>query len=196
MVSCRIIIVDKREIIDKTMQQMDLMGRECRTRPGHHILYAALMHGDDIGLSLDDESHALTVDGLLGLIEAIQLMVLMEDVAVGRVDIFLLHTLCALVKHTGRETHHLTGRVHPRKDDPSGIAVDKLAPVILIAQPDLPDELTLIAFLLGLTGKGMTVSNIISQMELPDNVVPKATRAIVLHADGHTVSMMMEQVLK
>ena len=45
-------IVKQHYVLRETVQQVYLMLRKCRTRVCHHILYAALVHGDNVGIAL------------------------------------------------------------------------------------------------------------------------------------------------
>src|SRR3712207_7671145 len=84
------------------------MYAESRSRVGHHVLYAALMHGDDVGLAFYHEHAVFLCNGLLGLIDAVELMVFLVNVGLWRVYILLCHALGARVEHASREPNHLT----------------------------------------------------------------------------------------
>ena len=106
------------------MQYVYLVHRKCRTGVGHHVLYAALVHGDNIGVALHHVHTVFLGYRLLSLIDAIQLAVFMVNIRVGRVDILLVDTLCARIEQSSAEAHHLSADAYPGEDDASGIAVD------------------------------------------------------------------------
>ena len=88
--ACRVAIVEQGDVVGEPVEQMDLRQGERRTGVGHHILDAALIHRDDVGLPLYHIHAVLLGNGPLGLIDAIELIGLMIDLRVGRVDIFLI----------------------------------------------------------------------------------------------------------
>ena len=71
------------------------MLRERRAGVCHHVFYAVLVHGDDVGVAFNHEHVVLLGDCPLCLIESIELVVFVVDVGLGRVDVFLLHSLGA-----------------------------------------------------------------------------------------------------
>ena len=76
-------IVEQHDIGCEAVQQAYLIVAQRRTRVGHDILQATLMHGDDVGITLH-HVHAVFLDNsLLGLIDAIELAFLMIDLGVG-----------------------------------------------------------------------------------------------------------------
>ena len=75
-----VIIINQDDVIRKTAQRTSLMYTEGRSRSGHDILYATLVHGDHIGLSFHDIHTTLLIDGFLGLIDAVELTILMVEV--------------------------------------------------------------------------------------------------------------------
>ena len=150
------------------------------------------MHGDDVGLPFNHKHSVFFCYGSLGLPDTVKLVVLMKDVAV----VFLVDAFCAAVEHTGREAHHLSAHANPGKDHATGITVDQLTTVVAVADARFEQILFFIAFLQSDTGQGMSVRDVEAQLELPDDVVAEATAAEILHADSHTVGMVVEQVLE
>ena len=102
---------------------MDLEDGERRAAVGHHVLDACLMHGDDIGVALDHEYAVFLHNGLLRLEDAVELALLVIDVAVGRVDVLLCHALGSTVKDTTSKGHHLAANVQPGEDGAAAVAV-------------------------------------------------------------------------
>ena len=178
------------------MEHVYLVQAERRSRVGHHILDATLVQGDDVGLSLHHIHAVFARYGLLGLIDAVELVVLVEEVAVGRVDVFLVDTLRARVEHTRREAHHLSIDTDPREGDAPGVAVDELAVLVLVADARLYQELLLVALLQGRWSEHEAVGQVVAQSELQDDVVAEAAASEILHADVVAVGRMVEKVLK
>jgi len=61
---------------------------ECGAEGGDDIFYAVLVAGDDIGVAFDDDGDALSFDGSLGVVEAIEGAGFVEDEGFGAVEIF------------------------------------------------------------------------------------------------------------
>ena len=106
-------IVQQHDILCETMQQPNLMVRQRRTRVGHHVLQTTLVHGNHVGITLDHIDAVLFDDSFLGLIDAVEFVVLMIDFRVRRVDILLLHTLRGCIELTTAKSHHLATDVQP-----------------------------------------------------------------------------------
>ena len=87
------------------------------------------MHGNDIGIALNHEDTVFLHNGLLGLIDAIELALLVVDIRVGRVDILLCHALRPAVQHTSAKGHHLAANIEPREDGATCIAVYQLSSI-------------------------------------------------------------------
>ena len=93
------------------------------TRIGHHIFYTALVHGDDIGVSLH-HIYLVGLDyGLLGLKESVKFATFAIDGRLGRVLILHGHTLGSCIQHSTTKTCHLATNRVPRKHHTSPEAV-------------------------------------------------------------------------
>ena len=150
-----ITVVEQHDVLGEAPQNLDLVRRECRSRVGHHVLYATLVHGDDVSIAFHHIHAVVFGNLLLGLIQTIQLLFLVVDVRVGRVDIFLLHALCTAVEQSAAEGHHLTTHGEPREYDAAGIAVHQRAIVLApITETGLQQELLLVAGLLSRRRQG------------------------------------------
>ena len=79
----RVAVVDERDVRGEAVEHVDLMDAQGCTRVGHDILDAALVHGDDVGLTFHHIDAVLLGDGTLGLPDAIELMVFVEYLRVG-----------------------------------------------------------------------------------------------------------------
>ena len=99
----------------------------------------------------------------------------MVDLALRRVDIFLVHALGARVEHTSAEAHHLAAHAYPRKDHTSGVAVDEVDAVVAVADACGKNELVLIALRAGCVGKGVAVVGVVAELEFLYDVVAYAS---------------------
>ena len=63
------------------------------------------MHGDHVGVSLDEEALVLLHDGLLGKVDTIEFATLVVDFRLGRIDIF--GHLGVGLQHTSSEGYDL-----------------------------------------------------------------------------------------
>lgn len=115
-------VVDECDVRGETVEHVDLVDAQCRAGVGNDVLDATLVHGDDVGLSFDHVDAVLLGDGTFGLPDAVELMVFVEHLGVGGVDIFLVDTFRTFVEDTCREAHDLTahacpgGRRHGRRN--------------------------------------------------------------------------------
>ena len=116
-------IVEQRDVLCKPSEQFNLIHGECRSRVGHHVLQSTLVHGNHIGIALHHIHTVLLGYGFLSLIESVELPFLMIDLRVGRVHIFLIHTLRTGIEQTTAEGHHLAADVQPRENHATCIAV-------------------------------------------------------------------------
>ena len=189
-------VVKQYDVRREAVQDVYLVCGERCARVGHHVLDACLMHGDDVGVALHHVHAVLLGDGALGLIETVQLAVLVVYLRVGRVHVLLLHALRGSIQLAATEAHHLAAYAYPWEDDATGIAVDELAAVVLVADAHLLDVLLLVTLLQRRAGKGVAVVQVEAQLELLDDVVAYAALAKVLHADGHAVGVLVQRVLE
>ena len=120
----------------------------------------------------------------------------MINLRVGRVDVFLHHSLCARVEQTSAKAHHLSADAYPGEDDASGIAVDKLATVVLIADACLEYEFLLVAIAQGGGGKRTAVLKVVAKLELLYYVVAEATASEILHSYSHAIGVVVQDVLE
>ncbi len=196
MQSSLIVVVDQRDVRREPVQDVNLLETQGRTRTGHHILYARLVHGDHIGLSLHQIHLVGLGNSLLGLIDAIQLVGLVVDVRVGRVHILHVHTLGARIEHTGGKPHHLAALSQPREYHPARIAVDELSAVVTVADARFEQEVGLITLGLRRGGQRLTVLQVVAQPELANDIIAEASAAQILHAIGLPLTPAVEQLLK
>jgi len=154
------------------------------------------VHGNHVGLPLHKIDPVFLGDGLLGLPNAVQLVILVVNLTRRRVDILLVDTLCPTVEHTGGEAYDLATDTDPREYHATGIAVDQLASVVFITNAGRQQELLSISLRQCRAGEGCSIGQIIAQLELTDDVITKAATAKILHSDGHAVGMLVQYALK
>ena len=205
MHTCRIAVIEQHDIVGETVQEPYLVHTECRSRVGHHILYTALVHGDDVGVALHHVHTVFLGNGFLGLIESIELAFLVIDIAVGRVDILLVDSFRTAVEHTTSESHHLAAHAEPGEDGSSRESVEilvfstlvgSLVLVHLEAEARCHQVFGVIAFLDSLVVQGRPAVGSKSQPELADDVITESTAAEVLHTDGPSVHIVLQDVLE
>ena len=184
-------VVEHCHIVGETMNHPDLSGCQCRARRGNHILYARLVHGNDIRITFDQKATVLFHNGLFGKIYAIQFIAFMINFRFRRVDVLHLDAFGGAGKHTSPESHHLTGESVYRKDDPPPEAVAQSVVVRLVAEAGLDKIILFIAFFQSFLGKGIVALGTIAQLELLDDVIPEAAAAEIGHADTLSVYVVL-----
>ena len=117
------------------MDQSDLSARQGSARRGYHVLDAHLVHADHVHVALHQEAAILLHDGLLGEVEAIQLVAFVVDLALGRVDIF--GRLLVFLQDTSAKRHHLAAQGVHREDHTSAEAIVHAAIVVANHQAGL-----------------------------------------------------------
>ena len=129
----------------------------------------------------------------------------MIDFAIGRIDIFLVHTLGTTVEHTAAKSHHLSAHAEPWEDGAPREAVEilvlpglvaSLVLVYLETQARIYQVFRIIPLLHRLVIERRALGKSETQLEFPDNVIAKATTAEILHADGPSVHVVVKNVLK
>ena len=191
-----IAVIHKSDILSETVQLAYLLESERGARTGHDILGRGLRHAYNVGLTLNEDYAVGLPYGLLGLIESEELITLVVNLGVGRVDILLHNTMGARVEHTPVEAHDLAAQTEPRKYDTAGETVNEFTVVALIAQARLDEIFALEASLQGRVGERMPALWGVAEMKLGNGIVAKTTAAKILQADGYTVDIVMEDVFK
>ena len=137
-------IIQQDDVRRKSSQKFYLIFRESRTTVGHHILQSALVHGNHIGIALNHIHTVFLGNGFLTLVQTIQLALLVVDFRVGRVHVFLLHTLGTRIQQSSTKGHHLSTYVEPGEDNTTRIAIVHTL-LAFDTQARLNQELLLIA---------------------------------------------------
>ena len=157
MYTCGIAVVQQCDVGGESVQDVYLVYAEGCTRIGNHILYAALVHRQDVGVSLHHKHAVFLGYGFLCLVDAVELAVFVVDFRVGRVDVLLVYSFGARVEQTAAKSHNLSADANPREYHTSGISVYQLAPVVLVADACLQYKLFLVSLSQSLGGKGTAV---------------------------------------
>ena len=171
------------------------MDGERRTAVGHHVFQSALVHGNHVGIALDHKHAVFLGNGFLRLEEAVELTLLVVELRVGRVHVFLLHTLRTGIEQSSAKGHHPTTHVQPGEDHAPAIAVVESF-LALDAKTRLLQELRLIARFLGRHGQCVALGQGITQVELLDDIVADASATEVLFADGNAVGVVLQHLLE
>ena len=113
----------------------DLLTAQGRAEGGHSVGDASGMQGDHIEITLHHHGPVVLADGIGGLIEAKQMLPLLEHFGLGGVEVFRF----AAIKAASPETDHPTLTVMDRHYDPMAEAVIK--PVAALAGNHQPSSL-------------------------------------------------------
>ena len=122
--ACLVAIVEQHDVLGEAVQEVNLMFGESCARISHNILNATLVHGNDIGISLHHIDAVLFGYRLLSLEQAVELVVFVIDIRIGRVDILLVHALGSAVKNSSAECRYLTTYTYPGEYHPTRKTID------------------------------------------------------------------------
>ena len=200
-----IAVIEKNYVTGKAVQQSDLMHAQCRTRVGHYIFDATLMHRDNIGISFHHKDTILLGYRLLGLIESIEFALLMIDNAIRRVDIFLADALGSAVEHSSAKSYHLAAHAEPREDGSARETVKNfiltrlIAGFVLIhleAESRINQIFRIITSRLSRLSKSSTLRERKTQLEFSDDIIPETSSSEISHTDSDTIHIMQENILE
>ena len=169
------------------MEQVDLCFVEGCARVCHHILYAALVHGEHISVALHHIHHILFGYLLLGLEDTIEFVCFMVDEGVGRVDIFLTDSLGACIKHSATKSNHFAVHRNPREHGASTKTVIDGAIITFHTESSVHQILLIVSFCLCLVRHGIGAVEAKTETELGDDVVSEAAAPEIGKSDGTTV---------
>ncbi len=189
-------VVEQYDVLREAVQYAYLVLGECRAGVGHYVLYATLVHGDDVGVALHHVDAILLGYGFLSLEYAVQLVVLVVDDGVGRVDVLLVYALGARVEHTSAEGYHLAADTYPGEHGTAGEAVYEVAVVAGVAEARLQQKFLLVALAQCFARECLAVVEAEAQTELLYDVVAHAALAEVLHTDGAAVHVVLQYVVE
>ena len=204
MLAGLVVVVDQRDVVGEAAQGTRLVNAERRARTGHHVLNATLVHGNHVGLTFHYKHAVFLHHGLLGQMDAVELAFFLIDGRSRRVDIFLLNALGGLVQLAGIEADNLSAQVKPREHHTSGKTVDEFTVALaLIAQSHahagiriLKKIFLLITLLQQQRRQGLGLGQVVAQTELTDDIVTETAAAEILHANGHSVHIVVKRVLE
>ena len=200
-----IAVIEKNDITGKAVQQSNLMHAQRRTRVGHYIFDATLVHRDNIGVSFHHKDTILLGYRLLGLIESIEFALLMIDNAIRRVDIFLADALGSAVEHSSAKSHHLAAYAEPREDGSARETVKNLILTRLIAgfvlihleaESRINQIFRIIASRLSRFSKSSTLRKRKTQLEFPDDIISEPSSSEIGHTDSDAIHIMQENILE
>ena len=83
MNACGITVVEEHNVLRESVKGANLVDAECCARVGHHILNPALVHGNHIHVALHHVHFIFLCYLFLGLVDAVQFVVLMEYLRFG-----------------------------------------------------------------------------------------------------------------
>ena len=69
--TCRITVIKHGHVVGEAVNHADLSRCKCRSRRSDNVLYAGLMHGNDIRVAFNKETAVLFHYRLLGTIDAV-----------------------------------------------------------------------------------------------------------------------------
>ena len=192
--ACHVAVIEHGDVVREAVDEAYLSRSEGRTRGSNHILDARLVHRDDVGVSLHQEATVLLDDGLLRKVDAVELIALVIDFRLGRIDI--LRRLGISLEDTSAEGHDLPRQGMDREDDPSPEAVAQGTVIAGIAQSRLHEVLRTVALQGSFPGKCIVLVQAIAQLELGDDVVAEAALAEIGHSDRLSLHMTAEDILE
>ena len=184
-------IVEHGDIVGEAVDQAYLPLREGGAAGGDNVFYAALVHGDDVHIALNEVAAVLLDDGVLGEVEAIELAAFAIDFRLGGIDVFR-HFL------VGREGAATEGDGHARnglhgEDDAGVVAVEQAPLVGAVAESGFLQHLFAEALGEGGLGEGVAHGKGIAEMEFANDVVAQSALPEIGHADGNAVDMVVER---
>ena len=193
-----ITIIEQYDIIGKAVQESDLMDAECRTRIGHHIFDATLVHGNHIGIAFHHKHAVFLGNRLLRLEKSVEFTFLVINLTVGRVDIFLAHTLGTAIEHTSAESHHLATHTKPGEDGTAGESVEILSRFIIRGDEHtrLDQILRIITLFHSRLAESSTTVERKAELEFSDDVISETAASEILHTDGTTVHIILKDILE
>ncbi len=189
-------VVEHCHVVGEAMNHPDLSGCQCCARRGNHILYARLVHGNDVRITFYQKTTVLFYNGLFGKVYAIQLVAFMINFRFRRVDVLHLDTFGGTGKYASSEGHHLAGESMYRKDDPPPEAVAQSVVVRFVAEAGLDEIIFFVSFIQGFQSEGVVALGTVTQLKLLDDVIAEAAAAEIGHADASAVNMVLQDILE
>ena len=127
------------------MEHANLINRECCSTVGNNILYATLVHRDNIRIAFHHIDKVMFGYSLLGLEDPIQLSFLVIDNTIGRIDVLLTDTFRTRIQQTTTEGDYLSTYTDPREHHSTIESVNQFAILTFKAESNLHQKVPLIA---------------------------------------------------
>ena len=161
-----------------------LLGGERGARTGHHVFDARLMHAQHIGVTLDEYAVVKARYLVFGEIYSVQSLALVVNFRFGRVDVLGFGFVAA--QYASAKSDDLAGEVMNWEDDTALVAV-VVALFVLAAEPNLDQQVLVVAVFDGEFGEGRAAAGAVAQLEAVDYGVTETTLAEVGEADRLTL---------
>ena len=189
-------VVEQGDVVGETVQQVYLLLGKCGARVCYHVLNAALVHGDYIGVALHHIHLVHLHYCLLGMVKAVQFAALAIYAGFGRVLVLHRHTLGGGIQYTAAKTSHFAAYGVPGEHDAPPEAVHHTAVLALDGQACAHEVLLAIALFQGGAGHDVAPLGTEAQLELLYDVVAETTLAEVGKSNGATVHGVVHLVLE
>src|SRR5207302_4394181 len=134
-------------------------------------------------VSLDDDGAVLLRDRLARAVEAVEEVALLEEVALGRVDVLRLERI-VLVQLARLESAHLAARVREGEHEPAREVV-----VAALSHETCCAQLLLLEAFLQRAARERRPTGRVAEPELPAHVLPEAAAGEVLAREGAGVAV-------
>ena len=181
MDACRVAVVEHRDVLRVAFHEAYLFRCQRGATAGYHVLYANLVHSQHVEVAFHQDALVLFGDGALGKVDAIEGLLLVVDLRLGRVLVF--RAFLVVGEDASTEANDASRQVMDGEHHTSMVAV--VEPVVSFdGQADLLQQLIAVAILLGVLGEGIPFGWIVAQMELLYDGVEVAAFAEVFQTDG------------
>ena len=119
----------------------------------------------------------------------------MINLRVGRIHVFLLHTLGPGIQQSSAKGHHLPTHIQPWEDHAACIAVIESL-LVFDAKACFLQKLCLITCLLRRLGQRILLRQGKTQTELLHGIIPDASTTEILLTDGDAVRIILQYLLE
>ena len=189
-------VVKQGDVVGKAVQEMYLLLGQGGARVGYHILYATLVHGDNIGVAFYHIHLIHLDDRLLGLVETVQLASFAIDAGFGRVLVLDGHALGGGIQDTSAKACHLAAYGVPWEHDTSPETVNNRAVLALDGKSCAHEVLFAIALFQCGTAHGVSSFGTETQLELLYDIVAETTFTEIGKSNGTSVHGVVHLVLE
>ena len=193
----RIPVEEDHDVLGEPPYQPDLLRGQGGAARGHHILDAALVQLDHVGIPLYQVAEVFAGNGLFGVVNAIEHPAFVVDFAFGRIQVlsrFLVGAQGTAPKAEYPPAQGMDREKHPPLEAVYGATGLPFCAAFDQGQARFFKEFELVAFLQGSPGKDIPLVGVVAQAELPDGVVCKAALPEIREADGLAAFRVPEAV--